>query len=386
MKNSFWGYKRKNGLVGIRNKLLIISITGLTGPTARKISDYLKGSLFVDNPYGGGIIGEDKTRQNNAIIGFAENPNVGAVLIISADPPKGDFIKSQLVKSSKPIELLTLDECNHDAIKLLELGLRKGAKLIREISRLRREKVSFSKLSIGLECGRSDPSSGLVANPLMGLIADKLIDLGGSAIIGETIEWLGAEHLLKKRAQTDEVKKKVSYAVDFQKNFAKSKGIDLLGNNPGHQNIKAGLSTIEEKSLGNIAKSGSKKIQNVIDWGEKPKKNGMYLMHAPSYAPESLSGFSSAGCQITLFSTGVGNSFNNHIAPSIKFSANPEACKLLSEQLDYKCADVFLGKKEINDSFEELWSLMIDVCSGTSTWGEILNESSEVFSRIDRSL
>ena len=386
MKNSFWGYKRKNGLVGIRNKLLIISITGLTGPTARKISDFLKGSLFVDNPYGGGIIGEDKTRQNNAIIGFAENPNVGAVLIISADPPKGDFIKSQLVKSSKPIELLTLDECNHDAIKLLELGLRKGAKLIREISRLRREKVSFSKLSIGLECGRSDPSSGLVANPLMGLIADKLIDLGGSAIIGETIEWLGAEHLLKKRAQTDEVKKKVSYAVDFQKNFAKSKGIDLLGNNPGHQNIKAGLSTIEEKSLGNIAKSGSKKIENVIDWGEKPKNNGMYLMHAPSYAPESLSGFSSAGCQITLFSTGVGNSFNNHIAPSIKFSANPEACKLLSEQLDYKCADVFLGKKEINDSFEELWSLMIDVCSGTSTWGEILNESSEVFSRIDRSL
>ena len=386
MKNSFWGYKRKNGLVGIRNKLLIISITGLTGPTARKISDYLKGSLFVDNPYGGGIIGEDKTRQNNAIIGFAENPNVGAVLIISADPPKGDFIKSQLVKSSKPIELLTLDECNHDAIKLLELGLRKGAKLIKEISRLRREKVSFSKLSIGLECGRSDPSSGLVANPLMGLIADKLIDFGGSAIIGETIEWLGAEHLLKKRAQTDEVKKKVSYAVDFQKNFAKSKGIDLLGNNPGHQNIKAGLSTIEEKSLGNIAKSGSKKIQNVIDWGEKPKKNGMYLMHAPSYAPESLSGFSSAGCQITLFSTGVGNSFNNHIAPSIKFSANPEACKLLSEQLDYKCADVFLGKKEINDSFEELWSLMIDICSGTETWGEILNESSEVFSRVDRSL
>ena len=386
MKKSFLGYKRKNGLVGIRNKLLIISITGLTGPTARKISDYLKGSLFVDNPYGGGIIGEDKTRQNNAIIGFAENPNVGAVLIISADPPKGDFIKSQLVKSSKPIELLTLDECNHDAIKLLELGLRKGAKLIREISRLRREKVSFSKLSIGLECGRSDPSSGLVANPLMGLIADKLIDFGGSAIIGETIEWLGAEHLLKKRAQTDEVKKKVSYAVDFQKNFAKSKGIDLLGNNPGHQNIKAGLSTIEEKSLGNIAKSGSKKIQNVIDWGEKPKKNGMYLMHAPSYAPESLSGFSSAGCQITLFSTGVGNSFNNHIAPSIKFSANPEACKLLSEQLDYKCADVFLGKKEINDSFEELWSLMIEICSGTETWGEILNESSEVFSRVDRSL
>ena len=386
MNKYFLGYKRKDGTIGIRNKLLIISITGLTGPTARKISNLLQGSLFVDNPYGGGIIGEDKIRQDNAIIGFAKNPNVGAVLIISADPPKGDFIRSRLDNSSKPIELLTLDECNHDAIKLLELGLRKGAKLIRKISKNRREKVSLSKLSIGLECGRSDPSSGLVANPLMGIIGDKLIDLGGSAIIGETIEWLGAEHLLQRRAKSNEVKKKISQAVDFQKNFAKSKGIDLLGNNPGHQNIQAGLSTIEEKSLGNIAKSGSKKIENVINWGEKPKKSGMYLMHAPAYAPESLSGFSSAGCQITLFSTGVGNSFNNHIAPSIKYSANPKVCSQLTEQLDFKCSDVFLGKKSINESSEELWGLIIEICSGSLTWGEVLNESSEVFSRIDRSL
>ena len=386
MNECFLGYKRKDGTIGIRNKLLIISITGLTGPTARKISNLLQGSLFIDNPYGGGIIGDDKIRQDNAIIGFAKNPNVGAVLIISADPPKGNFIKSQLDNSIKPIELLTLDECNHDAIKLLELGLRKGANLIRKISKNRREKVSLSKLSIGLECGRSDPSSGLVANPLMGIIGDKLIDLGGRAIIGETIEWLGAEHLLQRRAKSNEVKKKISQAVDFQKNFAKSKGIDLLGNNPGHQNIQAGLSTIEEKSLGNIAKSGSKKIENVINWGEKPKKSGMYLMHAPAYAPESLSGFSSAGCQITLFSTGVGNSFNNHIAPSIKYSANPKVCSQLTEQLDFKCSDVFLGKKSINESSEELWDLIIEICSGSLTWGEVLNESSEVFSRIDRSL
>ena len=109
-------------------------------------------------------------------------------------------------------------------------------------------------------------------------------------------------------------------------------------------------------------------------------------MHAPAYAPESLSGFSSAGCQITLFSTGVGNSFNNHIAPSIKYSGNPEVCSQLTEQLDFKCSDVFLGKKSINESSEELWNLIIEICSGSLTWGEILNESSEVFSRIDRSL
>ena len=386
MNEHFLGFQRKDGSIGIRNKLLIISITGLTGPTSRKISNLLQDTLFVDNPYGGGIIGEDKIRQDNAIIGFAKNPNVGAVLIISADPPKGEFIISRLENSSKPVELITLDECNHDAIKLLELGLRKGASLIRKISKIKREKVSVSNLSIGLECGRSDPSSGLVANPIMGLIADRLIDFGGSAVIGETIEWLGAEHLLEKRARSDNVKSKISKAVEFQRQFSETKGINLLGNNPGHQNIEAGLSTIEEKSLGNITKSGSKRIEDVLQWGEKIDKKGMFLMHAPSYAPESLSGFSAAGCQMTLFSTGVGNSFTNHISPSIKFSANPETCEQLNNQLDFKCADVFLGKKTFEDASNNLWNFLIDVCSGTLTWGEILNDSSEVFSRIDRSL
>ena len=386
MNEHFLGFQRKDGSIGIRNKLLIISITGLTGPTSRKISNLLQDTLFVDNPYGGGIIGEDKIRQDNAIIGFAKNPNVGAVLIISADPPKGEFIISRLENSSKPVELITLDECNHDAIKLLELGLRKGASLIRKISKIKRKKVSVSNLSIGLECGRSDPSSGLVANPIMGLIADRLIDFGGSAVIGETIEWLGAEHLLEKRARSDNVKSKISKAVEFQRQFSETKGINLLGNNPGHQNIEAGLSTIEEKSLGNITKSGSKRIEDVLQWGEKIDKKGMFLMHAPSYAPESLSGFSAAGCQMTLFSTGVGNSFTNHISPSIKFSANPETCEQLNNQLDFKCADVFLGKKTFEDASNNFWNFIIDVCSGALTWGEIFNDSSEVFSRIDRSL
>ena len=386
MNKYFNGYKRKDGSVGIRNKLLIISITGLTGPTSRKISSFLQGSLFVDNPYGGGVIGDDNLRQENAIIGFCKNPNIAAVLIISADPPKGNFIKSKLKKIEKPVSLLTLDECNHDGIKLFEKGLRAGAKLIKEISNYRREKVSLKKLIIGLECGRSDPSSGIISNPIMGLVSDKLVYLGGSVILGETIEWLGAEHLLIKRAVSNKIKNKIMNSLNSQMNYAKSRNINLLGNNPGFQNIEAGLSTIEEKSLGNVAKSGTSKIQDVIDWGEQPREKGLNLMHAPSYAPESLSGFSSAGCQLILFSTGVGNSFNNHIAPTIKFSANPTACEKLSEQLDFKCSDVIQEKKSLQNSSKELWELIIDICSGSLTWGEVLTESSEVFSRIDKSL
>ena len=275
MNKYFNGYKRKDGSVGIRNKLLIISITGLTGPTSRKISSFLQGSLFVDNPYGGGVIGDDNLRQENAIIGFCKNPNIAAVLIISADPPKGNFIKSKLKKLEKPVSLLTLDECNHDGIKLFEKGLRAGAKLIKEISNYRREKVSLKKLMIGLECGRSDPSSGIISNPIMGLVSDRLVYLGGSVILGETIEWLGAEHLLIKRAVSNKIKNKIMNSLNSQMNFAKSRNINLLGNNPGFQNIEAGLSTIEEKSLGNVAKSGTSKIQDVIDWGEQPREKGL---------------------------------------------------------------------------------------------------------------
>ena len=263
MDKYFNGYKRKDGSVGIRNKLLIISITGLTGPTSRKISSFLQDSLFVDNPYGGGVIGDDNLRQENAIIGFCKNPNIAAVLIISADPPKGNFIKSKLKTLEKPVILLTLDECNHDGIKLFEKGLRAGAKLIKEISNYRREKVSLKKLIIGLECGRSDPSSGIISNPIMGLVSDKLVYLGGSVILGETIEWLGAEHLLIKRAVSNKIKNKIMNSLNSQMNYAKSRNINLLGNNPGFQNIEAGLSTIEEKFSSEM-KSNPSFLTNVL--------------------------------------------------------------------------------------------------------------------------
>jgi len=386
MKEKFLGFERLDGTVGIRNHLLVMSITGLTGPIARKISLNLPGSLLIDNPYGSGILGVDRLRQDRAMIGFGNNPNIGAVLIISGDPPKTEAIKKGINKTGKIVETITLEDCNHDSISMFEKGIRLGAKLMLEISRKRRSLHHVSNLFVGLECGRSDPSSGMVANPIMGLIADYLIDLGGSAVIGETTEWLGAEHLLVKRAKNNQVKEEILNAVNFQKNLAISNNVNLLGNNPGYTNIEAGLSTIEEKSLGNITKSGTKVIKSVIDWGEKPTIDGMHLMHAPAYAPESLSGFSAAGCQLIFFSTGVGNSFNNHISPSIKISANPKTCKKLHEQLDFKCSQVFEGKKTLYHASDELWEIFIDICSGTRTWGEILSESTEVFSRIGRSL
>ena len=384
--DSFEGFHRPDGQIGTRNRLLVLSITGLTGPSARRISACLPGSLVVDYPYDSGPLGDDRESQDRALVGFAVNPNVGAVLIVSANPPRADDLAGRIVAGGKPIEVVVMDDRGHDAVTLTEHGIRLGARLTKEISAQRRRQAPLSSLYLGLECGRSDPSSGLVANPLMGLIADRLIDLGGTAIIGESTEWLGAEHLLAERAISEDVGRQIIDAVTARERAAIDGGRDLTGDNPGPTNIAAGLSTIEEKSLGNIAKSGNRPIQSLIQWAERPDGPGMHLMDAPAYAPESLSGFAAAGCQLMIFSTGVGNSFVNSISPTIKISANPETCERLQEQLDFKCPDVFVGKNTLDAAADDLMKVLVDVASGTLTWGEIHGEGAEAFSRMGASL
>ena len=228
----------------------------------------------------------------------------------------------------------------------------------------------LSALTIGLECGRSDPSSGLVANPLLGRVADALVAAGGRAIIGETLEWLGAEHLLTPRARNQAVAEAIRAAVRAREAAAIAAGIDLMGTNPSPTNIASGLSSIEEKSLGNIAKSGTAPIEGVIGYGEAPAGPGLWVMDAPAYAPESLTGFVAAGAQVLLFTTGGGNSYTSLIAPTLKLSANPDACAALREQFDFDASGVFAGREDASTAADALRRQMLEVASGGATWGE----------------
>jgi altronate dehydratase large subunit len=379
--DGFAGYLRPDGRVGIRNNLLILSVTGLTGPTARRIAQCIHGAVYVGTPSGSGLIGDDQQIHDRAVTGFGLNPNSAAVLVIGADPPRVDAIAAAIAQSGKPVEKLTLDECGHDAITLTERGLRLAAKLTREISRYRRETVPLSGLFIGLECGRSDPSSGLVANPLLGRIADRLVDAGGAAVFGETMEWLGLDESLAQRAADPVTGTAIRAAVLNREQLAVGNGIDLLGKNPGPTYIVAGLSTIEEKAIGNVAKSGSRPVRSLLQYAEAPATPGLHAMDAAAYAPESLSGFSAAGTQLILFTTGVGNSFVNAIAPTIKVSANPQTCARLDSQLDFKCAEVFNGYEPVETAAARLFECVLDIAGGTLTYGEILGEGEDVISR-----
>jgi altronate dehydratase large subunit len=383
---AFAGFRRPDGRVGIRNHLLVLSVTGLTGPTARRIGRAIATAKVITLPYGSGLMGDDAALQTRALIGFGRHPNVGATLVIGAHPPHTREIADAIAGAGKPVETLILDDCDHDAITLTERGLRIAARLARDASRARRTPAELGELFVAMECGRSDPSSGLVANPLVGRVVDEIVAAGGQAVFGETIEWLGAEHLLTARAADAAVARAIVDAVARREQAAVASGMDLLGNNPGPTNIAAGLSTIEEKSLGAIAKGGSSPIRGVIGIAEAPRGPGLYLMDAPAYAPESVTGLVASGAQVVLFTTGVGNSFVSGLAPTIKISANPVAGERLREQLDFDASDVFERRASLADAALRLRDVLIDVASGALTWGEILDEGEEVVSRIGPAL
>jgi len=383
---SFLGYPRPDGRVGIRNRVLIMAINGLVAPAAGRIAAAVRPALLVTSPYGRGQFGADKRAHAQQLIGLGRNPNVAAVLIVGADRMTADAMAEQIRTSGKPTEVVALDDVQEDALALSLQGIRAAARLVRNASRQRREARAVSSLFLGVECGHSDATSGLVANPLAGKVVDRLIDAGGTAVIGETLEWLGAEHLLARRAATPAVAEAITAAVQRREAAISASGVDPFHDNPGAENIRGGLSSIEEKSLGAIAKGGTRPIDGVLALAEAPARAGLYFMDAPFFSPESLTGFAAAGAQVMLFTTGAGNSFCSAVAPTIKISAKPETLARLGEQIDFDASPAFSGTEDLDYAADRLFSLLLDVASGFRTWGEILSESSESIARIGGSL
>jgi altronate dehydratase large subunit len=321
-----------------------------------------------------------------ALQGMAAHPNVGAVLVVGGDEDRVEAVADAARRAGRGVASLTLDHCEHDALRLAELGVRAGARLMHEASRGRRVRAGLADLFLGLECGRSDPSSGLVANPLLGRMADRVVGAGGRAVIGETTEWLGAEGLLAARARSPGRAREIEAAAGRREALATAAGIDLTGHNPSATNIAAGLSSIEEKSLGAIAKSGSGPIDGLIGYAQAPTGPGLYVMDAPAYAPESVTGFVAAGANLVLFTTGVGNFYGSALAPTIKVTANPETARRLSTLIDSDVSAVFEGRMPIETAEGDLLALLLDVAGGSLTWAETVGEQDEVISRFGPAL
>ena len=202
---TFEGFRRPDGSVGVRNAVLILGINGLVTRAAERIAQGVRDTVLAATPYGRGQFGPDRRAHDDQLVGLGRNPNAAATLVVGADRKTAEAIAAAIAIAGKPVEVVTLDDVHEDAVALVAAGIRAAARLVRDASRLHRERVPASALFLGVECGHSDATSGLVANPLVGRVVDTVVDSGGRAVFGETIEWLGAEHLLARRAVTAEV-------------------------------------------------------------------------------------------------------------------------------------------------------------------------------------
>jgi altronate dehydratase large subunit len=385
-RNAFLGFRRPDGTVGTRNHVLILAINGLVARAAARVAAALPGAVLVATPYGRGQLGADKLAHERQLTGLARNPNAGATLVVGADRATAERLAAAIEPAQRPLAVTTLDDVHEDALALSARGTRLAAQLARAASRMRRESAPVASLFLGVECGHSDATSGLIANPLAGRVVDRLIDAGARAVFGETLEWLGAEHVLARRAASPAAAEAIVAAVAGREQTLAATGVDLRADNPGAENLRGGLSTIEEKALGAIAKGGSRPIAGVLALAESPRDPGLYVMDAPAFSPESMTGFAAAGVQLMLFTTGVGNSFCNALAPTIKLSARPDTAAHLPEQIDFDASDVLAGRADLDAAAQRLYGLLLDTASGFLTWGEAVGETAEALARVGGSI
>jgi altronate dehydratase large subunit len=380
------GYRRAGSVIGVRNHVLVLGINGLALRATERIARTVAGTVCVATPSGRGQIEPDLSLHLAQLAGLGRNGNVAAVLVVGVDAETTAVVADRIAEAGKPVETVSFAECGEDTLGVFDKGIRRLAHLVRQASRCRREPVPIRDLVVAVECGHSDATSGLASNPVVGAAVDRLVDCGATVIVGETVEWLGAEHLLARRARNPSIGTKILKAVEERETLAATSGRSLTGNNPGEENIRGGLSTIEEKSLGAIAKSGSRPIDGVLAVAEKPPTRGLYLMDGPSFSPESMTGFAASGAQLMMFTTGPGNSFVSQLAPTVKVTAQAETAQRLGQQIDFDASTVLAGDETAAEAGQRLFTHLIDVAEGTCTWGEIFAEGLEVPTRIRGSL
>jgi len=319
----FHGYPRKVGRPGIRNTLLVLSVCGLNAAGARKVQASLPQSLLISTAFGRGQIGEDKIFHDSLLSKFACHPNIGAVVLLAPDKGLRKQYQSAIESTGRLCAGFSLEEAFEDSEKLVATAIDSGQQLANVLNGVKREAFAISELALAIECGHSDATSGIVANPLAGDLADLLIAEGGAVVISETMEWTGTERELYKRCVTPEVANKLDRLVTQRHALASAAGVDIHYGNPGAQNHAGGITTLEEKSRGAIAKCGTTAIVGALEQAEViPNKAGLYLMDTPSLSPESISSMVAASAQIVIFTTGQGNPYGSAVAPTLKLTAN----------------------------------------------------------------
>ncbi|MDR2442622.1 MAG: UxaA family hydrolase [Deltaproteobacteria bacterium] len=377
----FMGYIRPDGQVGARNVVAIMPSVICANDVAQAIAMQVQGTAGFFHHQGCCQLPPDLDRVTNTLCSLGQSPNVGAVLVVSLGCEGTDHARlvETVAKTGKPVEIIHIQELGGTS-KAIAAGIDAAQKLSMAISGLQREPADISKVVMSIKCGASDATSGMASNCVIGYVADKIVDLGGTVVFGETTEFIGAEHILAKRAINPTVGDKILEIVRNMEDRAKAIGCDMRKGQPTPGNIEGGLSSIEEKSLGAIVKSGTRPIQGVLDYADVvTDQKGLWIKDTPGREPEILTGMACTGAQFMMFSTGRGAPQGFPSMPVIKICGNPITYQNMINDMDLNAGLILTGEKSIDQVGEEAFALLLEVLSGKMT----KNETIKYFSSID---
>ncbi|MEM8750162.1 MAG: UxaA family hydrolase [Pseudomonadota bacterium] len=387
MSDKIMAYRRDNGRVGVRNHVIILPVDDISNAACEAVSNNIKGTMAIPHAYGRLQFGEDLDVHFRTIIGTGANPNVAAVVVIGIEPDWTQKIVDGIAETGKPVFGISIEQKGD--LETIRQASWKAKEFVHYASEIQREECDMSELWISTKCGESDTTTGLGSCPTVGNMYDKLIPTGITGFFGETSEITGAEHICKERAINKEVGERwhamwKAYQDDVI--FAHQTD-DLSDSQPTKGNILGGLTTIEEKALGNLEKIGREcKYIDILEPAEAPSQgNGLYFMDSSSAAAECVTLMAAGGAVVHTFPTGQGNVVGNPIVPVIKITANPRTVRTMGEHIDVDVTGILTREKTISEAGDDLIEMIRRTANGRNTAAEALGHREFSMTKLYRS-
>lgn len=377
------GYRRPDGRVGVRNHVVILPVDDLSNAVCDHIASTIPGTLSLPHAYGRLQYGEDLDLTFRTLIGTGSNPNVAAVVVVGIEPNWTNLVAEGIAKTGKPVQGFSIER--HGDLQVLAAGARAAQQFMQQASEMRREPITREELMISIKCGESDTTTGLGSCPTVSQAVDRFVEAGSTVLFGETSELTGGEHIIAGRCATDAVRARFQAMYDDYLAEIESSKANLMGSQPTQGNIRGGLSTIEEKALGNIAKTGTVPVVDALEPAVAPTKRGLNFMDSSSAAAEFITLMGAAGSVIHLFPTGQGNIIGNPIVPVIKITANPLTARTMTEHIDLDVSGLLWRQYVLREAGDQLMALIDRVANGRLTCAEALGHREFVFTKLYRS-
>lgn len=379
---TFSGYRRENGRVGVRNHVIILPVDDLSNAASEAVANNISGVMALPHPYGRLQFGEDLELHFRTLIGTGANPNVAAVVVIGIENGWTQRIVEGIAATGKPVIGFGIEQ--HGDHETIMEASKVAKEYVQWASELVREEAPLSELWISTKCGESDTTSGCGSNPTVGNAFDKMYPHGATLLFGETSEVTGGEHLVAARCRDDKVRERFMFMFNrYQDMINRHKTSDLSDSQPTKGNIEGGLSTIEEKALGNVQKIGKECIvDGVLDKAEAPTGPGLWFMDSSSAAAEMVTLAAAAGYVAHFFPTGQGNIIGNPIIPVIKICANPRTLRTMGEHVDVDVSGLLRKEMSPSDAGDKLLESMFRTVNGRLTAAEALGHREFVLTRL----